>query len=153
MRIAWAITVLAVALAQPATAAPTGQQTFAAQCSLCHQSDGGGLAGQFPRLAGRVPTIASNPEGRRYLATVLLYGMYGAINVDGTPISGMMPAVGSLSDQAVADVLNHLLTLKPARKVAPFTAAEIALVRAADRKGGSEVAAERTRLAGLGIIP
>jgi len=148
---------LALGLVQPAVAAPTGQQTFAAQCSLCHQPDGAGLAGQFPRLAGRVPAIASKPDGRRYLAMVLLYGLYGAINIDGKPINGMMPSVGSLSDQAVADVLNHLLTLKstgkPAGKIMPFTAGEIAAVRASGRKSGSEVGAERVRLAGQGLIP
>jgi mono/diheme cytochrome c family protein len=143
-----------VAMAVPVHALATGPQTFSAQCSMCHQPNGAGLPGSFPRLAGRVPVIAGSPGGRRYLAMVLLYGLYGPITVDGKRISGLMPAMASLSDQAIADVLNHVLTLeKPARKVAPFTAAEIAAVRAGAGKTGSDVATERARLAGLKLIP
>jgi cytochrome c553 len=148
-----------VAATMPTVADASGQQTFSAQCSMCHQPDGAGLPGSFPRLAGRVPQIAGSPDGRRYLATVLLYGLYGPITVDAKPISGMMPAMAALSDQAVADVLNHVLTLrKPSgpelsRKVVPFTAAEIAAVRAGARQTGSQVAAERARLVGLKLIP
>jgi len=145
---------LAAAFALPAPALASGPQTFSAQCSMCHQPNGAGLAGMFPRLAGRVPALAGSPDGRRYLAMVLLYGLYGPITVDGKRISGVMPSMGSLSDQAIADVLNHTITLaRPAPRVAPFTAAEIAAVRAGARKGGSDVAAERARLAGRGLIP
>jgi len=146
---------LAIAcLAVSPSARASGPQTFGAQCSMCHQPSGAGLPGSFPRLAGRTPVMAGSPEGRRYLAMVLLYGLYGPISVDGKQISGLMPTMGSLSDQAIAEVLNHTLTLaRPAHKVAPFTAAEIAAVRAEPRKGGSDVAAERARLAGRGLIP
>jgi len=151
-----ALATLAAAMPMPALA--TGPQTYSARCSMCHQPDGAGLAGSFPRLAGRVPVIARSPEGRRYLAMVLLLGIYGPITVDGKPISGMMPTMASLDDQAIADVLNHVMTLqktgqKPAGKVAPFTATEIAAVRAGVRKSGSEVAAERARLAARKLIP
>ncbi|MEN2790557.1 cytochrome c [Sphingomonas oligophenolica] len=146
-----AIAMLAAAMPVPALA--TGQQTFAAQCSMCHQPNGAGLPGSFPRLAGRVPVIAGSTGGRRYLAMVLLYGLYGPITVDGKRISGLMPSMASLSDQAIADVLNHAMALeKAARKIAPFTAAEIAAVRGAG-KTGTDVAAERARLAGLKLIP
>ena len=142
------------AIGAPQAASATGQQTFAAQCSMCHQAKGTGLPGQFPRLAGRVPQIASSPGGRRYLAMVLINGLYGPITVDGRAISGLMPAAGALSDQAIADVLNHVLTLPGgAKKVAAFTAAEIAAVRAIGRKSGSEVAAERSRLVTAKLIP
>lgn len=148
-----ALAVFAV-VAMPVPALATGQQTFSGQCSMCHQPNGAGLPGAFPRLAGRVPVIARSPDGRRYLAMVLLYGLYGPITVDGKAISGMMPSMAALPDQAIADVLNHVITLqKPAGKTAMFTAAEIAAVRAGARKGGSDVAAERTRLAGRGLIP
>jgi len=155
MKLGWGIMAFAtLAMAVPVPALATGPQTFSAQCSMCHQPNGAGLPGSFPRLAGRVPAIAGSPGGRRYLAMVLLYGLYGPITVDGKRISGLMPAMASLSDQAIADVLNHVMTLeKPARKVAPFTAAEIAAVRAGANKTGSDVAAERARLAGLKLIP
>ena len=145
---------LAMVLAAPPPAHASGETIFTTQCSLCHQPDGAGLAGQFPRLAGRVPVISADKAGRRYLALVLLHGLYGPITVDGKPISGVMPAIGAQPDQAIADVLNHLLTLgKPAGKRAPFTAAEVAAARAEGSKSGSDVAAERTRLAALKVIP
>jgi len=141
-----------VAMTAPTLAA--GPQTYSAQCSMCHQPNGAGLPGSFPRLAGRLPVIAGSPAGRHYLAMVLLHGLYGPIAVDGKHISGLMPSMASLSDQAIADVLNHAMTLdKAARKIAPFTAAEIGKVRAAGGKTGADVAAERARLAALKLIP
>lgn len=155
MRLACGTIVLAtLAAVMPVAALATGLQTYSARCSMCHQPNGAGLPGSFPRLAGRVPVIARSPDGRRYLAMVLLYGLYGPITVDGKPISGLMPAMTSLNDQAIADVLNHAMTLqKPAGKVAPFAAAEIAAVRADMRKSGSDVAAERARLAARKLVP
>ncbi|SRR5258706_12173415 len=156
MKIASGMTAFALvaAFALPVPAPASGPQTFGAQCAMCHQPNGAGLPGTFPRLAGRVPAIADSPDGRRYLAMVLLYGLYGPVTVDGKRISGMMPSMSSLSDQAIADVLNHTLTMaKSTPKVPPFAAAEIAAVRAGARKGGSDVAAERARLAGRGLIP
>jgi len=148
------LTMFAVALALPAPALASGQQTFSAQCSMCHQPNGAGLPGSFPRLAGRVPAIAGSADGRRYLVKVLLYGLYGPIMVDGKRISGVMPSMKSLADHAVADVLNHTIGLaKPARKLTPFTAAEVAAVRAGARQSGSDIAAERTLLAGRKLIP
>lgn len=145
---------VALVAVAPEPASATGAQTFSTRCSMCHQPNGAGLPGTFPRLAGRVPTIAASPDGRRYLAMVLIAGLYGPITVDGKRISGMMPAMPALSDQDVADVLNQVMTLdKTARKVAPFTAAEIAAVRAGPRKTSGDVAAERARLVGLNKIP
>jgi mono/diheme cytochrome c family protein len=146
-------TIFAVAAAA-VSAHATGPQTFSTRCSMCHQPSGAGLPGQFPRLSGRVSQIAASPDGRRYLALVMLYGMYGAITVDGKPIMGLMPNMGTLKDQDVADVLNHAVALKKAPKpVTAFTAAEIATVRASGKKMASEVAAERSRLAAKGLIP
>lgn len=145
---------MALLLAAPLPAHASGETIFTTQCSLCHQPDGTGLAGQFPRLAGRVSVIAADKAGRRYLALVLLHGLYGPIEVDGKPISGVMPAIGTQPDQAIAEALNHLLTLgKPPGKRAPFTAAEVAAVRAEGSKSGSDVAAERARLVALKLIP
>ena len=148
------IALAAIAATHATPALATGQQTYSGQCSMCHQPTGAGLPGTFPRLAGRVPIIAGSPDGRKYLASVLLYGLYGPVMIDGKQISGLMPPMASLNDQAIADVLNHVLTLgKPGRKIAPFTAAEIAAVRAGVRKSGAVVGEERKRLVGLKLIP
>lgn len=145
---------MALLAGHSASAGPAGQQAYAARCSMCHQPSGAGLAGQFPRLAGRLGKMAAKPEGRRYLALVLLHGLYGPITVDGRAVSGVMPTMGSMSDAAIADLLNHAAALPaPTRGVAPFTAAEVAKVRAEGRKSGSDVAVERARLAAKGLMP
>jgi cytochrome c len=134
--------------------ANTGKETYAAQCSMCHQTSGSGLTGQFPRLSGRTVEFARTPESRRFLVMVLLYGMYGKIVVDDKPLNGVMPTMGMLSDQKIADVLNHTLQLVRAPRPPPlFTAAEVSKVRAAGKRTSADVAAERVRLVGKGLIP
>ncbi|HEX7874320.1 MAG TPA: cytochrome c [Sphingobium sp.] len=135
------------------TAHAGGQQTFATRCSMCHQTTGAGLPGTFPRLAGRAAQIASSPDGRAYLVKVLANGLYGPITVDGKAISGMMPGMGTMSDQDIADVLNYAVALKKVGKPALYTAAEVAKVRADGKMSGSAVAAERARVAAKGGIP
>ena len=141
--------------AVPAEAAP-GSQQFAQRCAMCHQSSGAGLPGQFPRLSGRVAAIAQTKPGRRYLALVLLNGMVGSIKADGQSISGLMPSMGAMSDQDIVAILNHVLSLGvPAKgkKPLPFTAGEIAAVRAEKGMNASAVAAERAKLAAVGLLP
>jgi cytochrome c553 len=154
-KLAFATTLLVGAHVAPASAMPA-PMLFAQRCAMCHQTDGTGLPGQFPRLAGRVPTIAQTPAGRRYLALVLLNGMVGGIKVDGQSIAGLMPSMAALKDQELADLLNHAAGLKPplkGKKPAPFTAAEIAAVRAGGSIGASAVGAERAKIAATGAIP
>ncbi|MET0365776.1 MAG: cytochrome c [Sphingobium sp.] len=135
------------------TAQAGGQQTFASRCSMCHQPTGAGLPGTFPRLAGRAAQIASTPDGRGYLVKVLANGLYGPITVDGKAISGMMPGMGTMSDQDIADVLNYAVSLKKVGKPALYTAAEVAKIRADGKMSASAVAAERARVAAKGAIP
>lgn len=152
----FAIALIVAGSALPAAAAPTSP-LFTSRCGMCHQPDAAGLPGQFPRLAGRAGAIAAAPGGRRYLALVLLRGMFGKVDVDGQTISGMMPAMGTMKDQEIADLLTHVTQLpgegKPAKKPAPFTAAEIAKVRAEPPISASAVGAERSRLAAAGAFP
>ena len=66
-----AMGLLAACGAGPSAArAGDGEAVFLQNCLMCHQSGGVGLAGQFPRLAGRVSFIGSKPAGRAYLADV-----------------------------------------------------------------------------------
>jgi mono/diheme cytochrome c family protein len=123
---------------------PDGAALFTQNCVLCHQSGGAGLAGQFPRLAGRVGPISAKPAGRAYLIDVLTYGMVGTVTVDGQPIIGQMPSFASLSDEQVAAVLSYLQSLGGAPKEA-FTAAEVTAGRAKEKKSASDVLAERAK--------
>lgn len=150
------VSAMMAALAAVATAAPaeaTGSATYSSRCSMCHQPNGAGVAGSFPRLNGRVAQIAASREGRALLGKILLYGMYGQVAVDGKTMNGLMPPMGSMSDQDVADVLNYVVALKKAGKpVAPFTAAEIAKLRTA-KMSSAAVGTERNGLAAKGLVP
>lgn len=106
-----AVVALAVALAGFAAAQPDGADIFAANCAGCHQSNGQGLTGAFPPLAGVVPRIALAENGRATLIHIVLFGMQGEITIDGATYNGSMPAWGSsLSDEEIAAVINHELT-------------------------------------------
>lgn len=142
---------LVIGAASAASAAPGS--VYVARCAMCHQSNAQGLAGQFPRLAGRTGEIAATPAGRAYLARVVLHGMYGKIIVDGAALTGMMPGMAAMTDADIAAALNHVVTVKkPARAVSPFTAAEVAAVRAAGKFSGTQNAELRRQLVEEGKI-
>lgn len=130
---------------------PDGAAIFSQNCAMCHQSAGAGLAGQFPRLAGRVGPISAKPAGRAYLVDVLTYGMVGQVTVDGQPIIGVMPPFASLPDEQVAAVLGYLQSLGGAPKE-KLTAAEVTAGRAKPQKSGSDVHAERQGLVSAGVV-
>jgi mono/diheme cytochrome c family protein len=139
----------------PAAYAGNGAQLFAQNCALCHQTGATGLAGQFPRLAGRVAAISSHPAGRAYLIDVLTYGLSGTIQVDDQEIVGVMPPFAALSDDVVADILSYVLTLGAAPQAVPppFNEREIAAVRAKAPKSPDEVQAERQVLQRNRTVP
>jgi mono/diheme cytochrome c family protein len=144
LRLTFYLTAAAVAASGPAAAATDGAAVFAGNCAMCHQSDAGGLPGQYPRLRGRVAKIGSRPEGRRYLIDIVTYGMAGSITVDGQPIVGVMPQL-QLSDDEAALVLSYVQGTGGGRTAA-FTAAEVAAQRAHPSKTGADVLAERRLL-------
>lgn len=115
-------------------AATPGAKTYSANCAACHQENGQGLKGAFPPLAGHAPGLLKQTGGRAYLTRVLLFGLDGAINVNGTGYAGAMPAWGTLDDNAIAAVLNHVVTAWDNKRdlpadFKPFEAAEIAAAR------------------------
>jgi mono/diheme cytochrome c family protein len=128
-----------------------GAAVFDANCAFCHQSGGVGVPGQFPRLAGRAGAMAAKPEGRKFLAQILLNGMSGRITVDGEQILGIMPAFDSLSDGDLAAVLTYLTGLDHAPVT--FTADEIKQARAQPKSSPGEMAAQHARLAARKIAP
>jgi cytochrome c553 len=111
------------------------------RCAACHLADGEGVPGAFPRLAGRMHDAAASEAGRAYLILTVTAGVMGPIDVDGKTIRGIMPAQAGLSDADVAAVLNHAAALpgpdgKAPASVKPFTAAEVAAVKAAHPGAG-----------------
>jgi mono/diheme cytochrome c family protein len=149
----------AAAVALPAAAAPVagGAKVFQDNCAICHQAGGVGVAGQFPRLAGRVGVIAADPKGRDFLASLVLSGMSGTVVVDGQSIVGIMPGFDSLKDDDLAAVLTYVAQLEgpaPSKtKAAAFKARDIAAARAAPRASPGDMAARRADLAAAKVIP
>src|ERR1700744_2376606 len=112
--LAVATVLLAAALpAQAQTGAGStdaGSKVYATNCAACHQAGGTGMAGAFPPLAGHVPDLLKPTDGRNYIEKVLLYGLEGAINVNGNEYAGSMPPWNALSDDDIAAVLNYVST-------------------------------------------
>jgi mono/diheme cytochrome c family protein len=142
-------------VAAPAAADP--KSTFVSRCAMCHQAGGEGLAGQFPKLAGRAGAIAAAPAGRRYMTRVVLHGMAGPIEIDGVRVAGVMPGMASMSDADIAAALSHAITLggkpaKSAKPVKPITAAEVAAVRAEGKATMADNRTLRAQLVTDGVI-
>jgi mono/diheme cytochrome c family protein len=89
-----------------ATAAPSsagGAEQFAI-CAGCHQSNGQGVAGVYPPLAGS-EIVAGKPE---VPIGIILHGLNGPIKVKGQSFNNTMLALGSqLSDEQIAAILSY----------------------------------------------
>jgi cytochrome c oxidase subunit II len=107
-------------------AAVDGAVLYAGNCGGCHGPTGAGIVGTFPPLASHAAELAAADRG--YLADAVLYGLQGPIEVSGRAYDGFMPAWSHLDDDAVAAILNHLLTLG-GPEVAPYPADEVAAAR------------------------
>lgn len=83
-----------------------GQGIYATYCSVCHQSTGQGLPGQFPPLA---ESDWVNTPGSARLIRLVLNGIQGPITVNGQAFNGAMPPWRDLlTDEAVASVLTYV---------------------------------------------
>src|ERR1700688_4624049 len=60
-----------------------GARTYDTYCSGCHQRSGRGIAGGFPPLAGHAPELLAQ-KGSAFMARLVLFGMTGSIEVEGT---------------------------------------------------------------------
>jgi mono/diheme cytochrome c family protein len=119
------------AAAPPVPQAPIdAAELFRDQCSGCHQPNGEGVPGQFPRLA-------QNPDlflARDYPVRVVLFGLSGKITVNGDHLNSEMPPLNVLTDQEIAAVVNFVRgawgndKLRPAG-FKPIDAAAVADVR------------------------
>jgi len=86
-----------------------GEKTYAANCVSCHQGNGQGVPSAFPPLAGHIPNLYNAEGGKDYIINVVLYGLMGEIEVEGTTYNGVMNPWGQLSDEEIAATLNHEL--------------------------------------------
>jgi mono/diheme cytochrome c family protein len=148
--------VLALSILRVADGAPgeSGEAVYRNNCALCHQTSAQGLAGQFPRLAGRVGPIAAKSAGREYLIGVVLNGMAGRITIDDTPVQGVMPSFRTLTDEQIAAVLSYLAGLpagtgKPVR----FRDTEPAALRQRPQIAPTAMREHRDELHRAGVVP
>jgi mono/diheme cytochrome c family protein len=80
-----------------------------AQCAACHQMTGQGVPGAFPTLVGSDWVLGDEKRVIR----IVLFGLQGPIEVEGTTYNGVMPAFGPrsgyrFSAQQVAAVLTYV---------------------------------------------
>ena len=113
-------------------------------CGICHHG-GDGMPGSVPPLVRRIDKIAATPEGRHYLADVLMHGVSGRIMANGQPYNAEMPPFRYLKDEDVASILTWL-SARGGRENAPaISPSDIAAARAAAKSAG-QVADERDAL-------
>ena len=111
-----------------ASGAKAPNKIYSRDCSVCHQNNGAGVPGAFPRLAGRVAALAALAPGRKILIATVLYGMAGKLEADGHAIIGVMPGFPQFKDADVAEVLNFLASLN-GNITQKFAAKEVAAIR------------------------
>lgn len=84
-----------------------GEDYFLARCATCHGTDGLGITGLAPPLAGSTWVT----EATERLARIVLQGLQGPIEVAGTTWNGVMPghaAVPEFSDSVASGLLTYL---------------------------------------------
>ena len=138
-------------LVASAAMAADGAALYAGKCAMCHGPVGAGRLGTFPALAGRVGAIAFSPEGKAYLAAVLVNGLHGPILVEGQSYKGFMPSFKALSNDDIAAVLSYAATLGGGSS-SGISAQEVASVRSVPMDAAA-VQAKRTALQASHVIP
>ena len=147
MGVRWAlVATLALGPGQPSIADPV---ELHARCAACHLADGSGVPGMFPPLAGLVDRFLASPDGRSYLARLVIGGTKDPVDILGVRYAGGMPAVvAGLSNAEVAVLLNDLAhRFGTTASDRPFSAQVVA----AARKAGPLSPAERLSLRGRAL--
>jgi nitrite reductase (NO-forming) len=82
-----------------------GKVLYNGTCSVCHQNNGGGMAGVFPPLAGSDYLMA---DTRRAIG-IVLNGLTGPVTVNGQNYNSVMPPMSQLTDDEVANIMTYVL--------------------------------------------
>lgn len=87
-----------------AASSAQGEALYSNNCGACHQANGAGLPGVFPPLVGDPVVVADDPTEH---ITIVLHGKSGS-TIEGVTYASAMPAFAAqLSDEQVAQVVNH----------------------------------------------
>lgn len=122
------------------------ERLYMSTCASCHQANGQGLPGQFPPLA-ESSWVTGDPET---VIRIVLLGLTGPVEVQGTVYNGVMPAQGHLNDEQIANVVSYVRTNfgNDAGEVDPALVAEVraALAGRTDPlQGGAELSTLRSQ--------
>jgi len=115
-----------------------GEQVYLGNCAACHQPTGQGLPGAFPPLA-QSDFLEGN---RKEVLQAALFGLSGPITVNGTDYNGVMPSMGYLSDQDLADAITYVFNAW-GNSLAAVSVEEVAALRAELGEAGEMVSGER----------
>lgn len=137
---------------------PEGAASFKANCAVCHGPAGAGIPGLAPPLTHYPAVYATHPEGRRQLAMMVLFGMFGDVVVEGRHYNFKMPEFARFGDEQLAATLNFVVFDLGAGALpaggaapAPIAGSEVAALRD-PRLNGEQVRAHRDALlAELGL--
>ncbi|WP_406625269.1 c-type cytochrome [Acidovorax sp. SDU_ACID1] len=118
-----------------------GKALYAANCVACHQATGKGLPGVFPPLDGSEWVKGD----ARTLINILLHGVSGEIEVQGTTYTGMMPDFKRLGDAEIAALASYVRA-QWSNSASPVAAEQVAAERQAVMRdtpfaGGAELRA------------
>jgi mono/diheme cytochrome c family protein len=149
---------LEAAVQAPAVVGPPYQTV----CGPCHQLQGQGIPYAFPPLAGS-PWMTGDPETP---IRIVLLGMSGEVDVNGTKFNLVMPPPPAMSDAQIAEAITYARTnfgnkasavdaaqVKQVRdslagRAAPWTATELLALRS-----GAAAPAGAAATAGAGGAP
>jgi mono/diheme cytochrome c family protein len=84
--------------------ATNGAYMYKKYCAACHQAGGNGIPGAFPPLRNNDVFSGDN----NHLIQIVLKGMTGAIEVNGTKYNGIMVGFPNLNDKEIVDVINYI---------------------------------------------
>jgi mono/diheme cytochrome c family protein len=88
-----------------ASSSASGQAIYKNHCASCHGEKGEGKTNAYPALAGNPAVVLAQPEN---LIQMALYGGYGPSTTERPRPYGMPPYLFTLTNQQIADVLNHI---------------------------------------------
>ncbi len=106
-----------------------GKRHYATACLACHQANGLGLPPAFPPLVESDWVLGSEERVIR----ILLHGLEGPVEVNGTTYNGIMPAFGvgsayNWNDQRISEVLTYIRA-EWGNTAAPITAEQVTAIR------------------------
>jgi mono/diheme cytochrome c family protein len=86
------------------TEQPNGSQLYIKHCLQCHQTDGKGVRGMFPPLAGNNKIKGPATD----IIRIVLFGLEGPLTVNERDYNQPMPPQAYLTDKQIADILSYI---------------------------------------------